>query len=85
MNIWKLIFGLIVLALAVVGAFALFGIIAWLFQYLFWIGALLVVGVVAYKLLSKPERKEPGLLPADMELERADRLLEELRRKQLTK
>lgn len=85
MNIWKLILGLLVLLLAVVGAFAVFGLVVWVFQYLFWIGAFLVVGVVAYKLLSKPSRPEPGLLPAEMELERADRLLEELKRKQLTK
>lgn len=85
MNLWKLILGLLVLVLAVFGAFAVFGLIAWLFQYLFWIGAILVVGVVAYKLLSKPSRPEPALLPAEMELDRTDRLLEEMRRKQLSK
>lgn len=85
MNIWKLLLGLVVLVLALVGAFAVVGLITWIFQYVFWLGAALVVGVVAYKLLSRPSRPEPPLLPADMELQRADRLLEELKRKQLTK
>ena len=71
MNFFKVILALVVLFLAVLGAFAVFGLVAWLFKYLVFFGVIFLVGAVAYKVLKKDDR------PAYQ--------LEELRRRQLTK
>ena len=88
MNLVKIILALVVLFLAALGAFAVFGIVAALFKYLVFFGVVLLVGTVAYKALKKgDERGYDYQLGSDPEsdLARADRLLEEMRRKQLTK
>ena len=86
MNFFKVILALVVLFLAVLGAFAVFGLVAWLFKYLVFFGVIFLVGAVAYKALSKGERRQPYQIEEpESELARADRLLEELRRRQLTK
>ncbi len=81
----KLLLLLLVLLLAVIGAFVLFGLLAAAFQYLLWIGVIALVLGAAYKLLKGSDRPQPELTGIDWELEKADRLLEEMRRKQLTK
>lgn len=86
MKIIKLLLALLVLALAVVGAFFLFGLLAAAFQWLVWIGIIALVVGVAYKALKRSERPRDVLLEGpDVELDRADRLLEEFKRRQLTK
>jgi uncharacterized BrkB/YihY/UPF0761 family membrane protein len=87
MNIFKIILALVVLFLAALGAFAVFGLVAALFKYLVFFGVIILVGAVAYKALTKGDRRPEYQLgnDPDSELARADRLLEEMRRKQLTK
>lgn len=87
MNIFKIILALVVLFLAALGAFAVFGLVAALFKYLLFFGVIILVGAVAYKALKKDDRVYEYQLGSDpeSELARADRLLEEMRRKQLTK
>ncbi|HEV3468751.1 MAG TPA: hypothetical protein VG148_05480 [Pyrinomonadaceae bacterium] len=87
MNIFKVLLALVVLFLAALGAFAVFGLVAALFKYLVFFGVILLVGAVAYKALKKDDRGYEYQLGNDpeSELARADRLLEEMRRKQLTK
>jgi membrane protein implicated in regulation of membrane protease activity len=86
MNKFKIIVALAVLLLAAVGAFFVFGLIAWAFQYLFWIGVLAVVVGVAYKVLKRPARPQLREIDGpDWELDRADRVLEDMKRKQLLK
>lgn len=82
----KLIFYAIVLFLAVIGGFMLFGAIASIAQYLIWLGALLLAAFVVVKLLKKkPERPQLETSPADRELQDAIRRIEELKRAQLPK
>jgi hypothetical protein len=87
MNVVKFLLALLLLVLAVIGGFAVFGLLAWLFKYLVIFGVILLVGAVAYKALKGGgERSEPyQLSDHESDLARTDRLLEELRRKQLTK
>lgn len=88
MNFMKIILALVVLFLAALGAFAVFGLVAALFKYLLLFGVIFLVGAVAYKALKGGDERtveyQLGNDP-DSELARTDRLLEELRRKQLTK
>ncbi len=81
----KLVLTLIALLLAIVGAFFLFGIVVSLIKLLLVVGVLVLVVSVAVKMLKKPDEERGELHGADVELERADRLLEELKRKQLMK
>jgi threonine/homoserine/homoserine lactone efflux protein len=86
MKLFKLLFALVVLFLAVLGAFALFGLVAVLFKWLVILGVVALLGVGAYKLLSGPdEDAHAALSPAEAELMKAERMLAELRRKELTK
>lgn len=86
MNAFKIVLALLLLVLAVIGGFAVFGLLAGLFKYLVFFGVILLVGAVAYKALRKGEGRADYQLPEpDDDFARADRLLEELRRKQLTK
>lgn len=85
MNVFKLLLGLLVLILAVVGAFFVFGLLAAVFHWLVWLGIIALVVGVAYKALKKSERAPERLEGPDVELERTERLLEEFRRKQLIK
>lgn len=83
----KLLFYAIVLFLAVFGGFMLFGAIISAAQYLVWLGAILLAGFVAVKLLKKkkPERPQLETSPAERELQDALRRIEEIKRAQLPK
>jgi len=86
MKLFKLLFALVVLFLAVLGAFALFGLVAVIFKWLVIFGVIALLGVGAYKLLSGPdEDAHAALSPAEVEMLKAERMLAELRRKELTK
>ena len=83
----------LILLLAAIGTGAyvllwLFGIIASLFWYIFWVGLLAIGGTVGYKLFLGSEEKEKAQLEepkptAISELENADRALEEYKQKYL--
>ncbi len=90
MKLFKLLLMLFALAFVVWGAFWLFGVVAGLLYALVkWVvilGFIALAGVGAYKLLSGPDRGEQAALsPAEAEMLKAERMLAELRRKQLTK
>jgi len=75
-----------VLIFAVWGAFALFGILAVLLKWLLILGVVALAGVGAYKLLSKPDdERHLELSSAEREMRQAERMLAELRRRELTK
>jgi len=86
MNNLKTIFYAIVIFLAAIGAFMVFGLIAAAIQYLFILGVLILGGVLAYKLLKKPY-DDPQLEAkrANRELKEVTRKLEEIKRKQFSK
>lgn len=68
------------------GAFALFGVLAFLLKWLLILGVVALAGVGAYKLLTKSDGgRRPELSDAEREMLQAERMLAELRRKQLTK
>jgi hypothetical protein len=72
------------------GAWALLGAVAGLLYALVkWaviIGVIALAGVGAYKLLAGPDKDElAALSPAEAEMLKAERMLAELRRKELTK
>ncbi|HKS27288.1 MAG TPA: hypothetical protein VJS44_05685 [Pyrinomonadaceae bacterium] len=82
----KLLFYAVVIFLAAIGGIMLFGTIISIAQYLVWLGAILLVGYVAVKLLKKkPER--PQLKTSDSaeerEMQDALRKIEEIKRAQL--
>lgn len=81
----KLLFYAVVVFLAAVGGFMLFGAIVSIAQYLVWLGAILLVGYVAVKLLKKkPERPQlKAESTEERELQDALRQIEEIKRAQL--
>jgi len=82
----KLLFYAVVIFLAAVGGFMLFGAIISIAQYLVWLGAILLVGYVAVKLLKKKKPERPQLKtasPEELELQDALRKIEEIKRAQL--
>jgi hypothetical protein len=82
----KLIFHAIIILLAAIGAFFLFGIFTALIQYLFFIGVLLIAGFIAVKLLGgKSDEPQLDAKRTDKKLKEALRQLEELKRKQFSK
>jgi hypothetical protein len=90
MKFFKFLLMLVALVFVVWGAFWLFGVVAGLLYALVkWaviIGLFALAGVGAYKLLAGPEREEQAALsPAEAEMLKAERLLADLRRKELTK
>ena len=90
MKFFKFLLVLLALAFVVWGAFWLFGVVAGLLYALVkWaiiIGVVALAGVGAYKLLAGPDREEQAALsPAEAEMLKAERMLAELRRKELTK
>ena len=85
MSIFKVILALLVLALAIVGGIALFGVVAALLKWLVIFGVIALAGVGAYKLLSKSDEPRLGLSSAEVEMMKAEKMLAELRRKELTK
>ncbi|HEX8283925.1 MAG TPA: hypothetical protein VF588_11250 [Pyrinomonadaceae bacterium] len=90
MKFFKLLLMLVALVFVVWGAFWVFGIVAGLLYALVkWaviLGFIALAGVGAYKLLAGSERDAPPeLSPAEAEMMKAERMLAELRRKQLSK
>jgi hypothetical protein len=81
----KLIFYAIVILLAAVGAFMLFGFVVAAIQYLVILGALLLVGLFVVKLLKRPDDRQLEANPGDRELKEAVRELEAIKRRQITK
>jgi hypothetical protein len=86
MKIFKVLLILLAIALVGVGAVALFGVVAALLKWLVIFGVIALAGVGAYKLLSKPDRDSPlELTSAEAEMMKAERMLAELKRRQLMK
>jgi threonine/homoserine/homoserine lactone efflux protein len=81
----KLLFYVVVLFLAIIGGFAVFGALAWIVQYVFWLAAILLVGYLGVKLLTKKKPEHPQLKtsPEERELQDALRRIEEIKRAQL--
>lgn len=90
MKLLKFLLILVALVFVAWGAFALLGFVAGLlYAVVKWaliIGVVALVGAGAYKLIAGPDRQEyPVLTDAETELLKAERMLAELRRKELTK
>jgi hypothetical protein len=87
MNIFfKLVLAMLVLVLAIFGAFAIFGILAALLKWFVILAVVALLGVGTYKLLSGPdEGPHRELNSAEAEMLKAERMLAELRRRELTK
>ena len=90
MKLFKFLLLLVAFVFVVWGAFALLGFVAGLLYALVkWaiiISVVALAGVGAYKLLAGPDREEQAALsPAEAEMLKAERMLAELRRKELTK
>ena len=73
------------LFLAVLGALALYGLVLVLLKWLVILGVIALAGVGAYKLLSKPDEPRLELTSAEAEMLKAEQMLADIRRKQLTK
>jgi len=85
MSFFKIILALLVLFLAVLGAFAIYGLVLVLLKWLVILGVIALAGVGAYKLLSKSEEPRLELSSAEAEMLKAEQMLAEIRQKQLTK
>jgi hypothetical protein len=85
MSFFKVILALLVLFLAVLGAFAIYGLVLVLLKWLVILGVIALAGVGAYKLLSKHDEPRLELTSAEAEMLKAEQMLAEIRRKQLTK
>lgn len=90
MKLIKILLALVALIFVAWGAFALLGllvgIVGALVKWAVILGVLALAGVGAYKLLAGPdEEARPELSSAEVEMLKAERMLAELRRKQLTK
>lgn len=81
----KIILLAILLILAAIGAFMVFGLVAAVVQYLFLFGILLLAGFVLFKALKGKDSPQLGMKSPEMELEEARLVLEEMKRRQLTK
>ena len=90
MKFFKFLLLIVALLFVVWGAWALLGAVAGLLYALVkWaviIGVIALAGAGAYKLLTGPDRDEyAALSPAEAEMLKAERMLADLRRKELTK
>lgn len=90
MKIIKVLVALVLIVFVAWGALALFGVVAGLLYALIkWaviIGVIALAGVGAYRLLAGPDKDSfPELSSAEVEMMKTERMLAELRRKQLTK
>jgi hypothetical protein len=86
MKLLKVLLILLAIALVGVGAVALFGVIAALLKWVVIFGVIALAGVGAYKLLSKSDKPRLGeLSSAELEMMKAERMIAELKRNQLTK
>jgi hypothetical protein len=85
MKFFKLLLALVALLFVVWGAFWLFGLVAALFKWLVVFGVIALAGVGAYKLLAGGEGEaRPELTSADAEMLKAERMIAEIRRRQLS-
>jgi membrane protein implicated in regulation of membrane protease activity len=85
-NIFKLLVALAVIFLAAFGAFALFGLLFATLKYVLVLGLVVLAAGLGYRALRK--KSDDPLVGAgwpERELEKAQRLLEGIRRGQLTK
>jgi hypothetical protein len=91
MKLFKLLLVLVALVFVVWGAFWVFGIVAGLLyaliKWAFILGVVALAGVGAYKLLAGPDAADAPheLSPAEAEMMKAERMLAEIKSKQLTK
>jgi hypothetical protein len=86
MKLIKVLLILLAIALVCVGAVALFGVVAALLKWVVIFGVIALAGVGAYKLLSKSDKPQLGeLSSAELEMMKAERMIAELKRNQLTK
>ena len=90
MKFFKFLLLIVAVLFVVWGAWALLGAVAGLLYALVkWaviLGVIALAGVGAYKLLAGPDEDVPAALsPAEAEMLKAERLLADLRRKELTK
>jgi hypothetical protein len=85
MKFFKIVLALLVLVFVAWGAFALFGVVVALFKWFVILAVIALAGVGAYKLLSGSDESRPELSSAETEMLKAERMLAEIRRGQLTK
>ena len=87
MKLFKVVLVLMALFLMVLGGLALYGLFFVLLKWAVILGVIALGGVGAYKLMSK-KGEEPqlvGLSSAELEMMKAERMLAELKRRQLSK
>ena len=87
MKLFKVVLVLMALFLMVLGGLALYGLFFVLLKWAVILGVIALAGVGAYKLMSK-QGEEPqlvGLSSAELEMMKAERMLAELKRRQLSK
>lgn len=87
MKLFKVVLVLIALFLMVLGGLALYGLFFVLLKWAVILGVIALAGVGAYKLLSKPDGGPQlgELSTAELEMMKAERMIAELKRNQLTK
>jgi hypothetical protein len=86
MKLLKLLLALVALVFVVWGAFWLLGFAFVLVKWLVILGVIALAGVGAYRLLAgSNEESRPELTSAEAEMMKAERMLDEIRRRQLTK
>ena len=86
MKIFKVLLVMIALFLMVLGGLALYGLFFVLLKWAVILGVLALAGVGAYKLLSGSDAEPRAeLSPAEAEMMKAERMIAEIRRKELTK
>ena len=90
MKFFKFLLLIVALLFVVWGAWALLGAVAgllyWLVKWAIILGVVALAGVGAYKLIAAPDKEaQAALSPAEAEMLKAERLLADLRRKELTK
>lgn len=87
MKLFKVVLVMIALFLMVLGGLALYGLFFVLLKWAVILGVIALAGVGAYKLLSKSggEPQLGELSSAELEMMKAERMIAELKRNQLTK
>ena len=86
MKLYKVVLVLIALFLMVLGGLALYGLFFVLLKWAVILGVIALAGVGAYKMLSKSDNPQLGeLSTAELEMMKAERMIAELKRNQLSK
>ncbi len=86
MKLFKVVLILLALFLVVIGGLAVYGLFLALLKWAVILGVIALAGVGAYKLLSKPdEGPRAELSSAEAEMLKAERMIAEIKRRQLTK